>query len=886
MSMISAKSFAFVSALWASTGLSLAAAGGDGWTLKAPGNTIARTTETGSILLKDTQPYDDLRPVAMIDLPSVLSCGELRWRTRNVHGVAGFSIWLHAPGEKQMTWDIGVHPRGPVGTCVSLWKNRREQALVEVGSTRFNAGADWLEWRLLFDTAAGRAQLYLDGQASPVAEVRGFDQPLSQVSFVLGFVDRWIAGGMTWGTGHGVEVADFQAQPGNVIFQKVEKYSIPSVWPQDRPAPADWIVEDKFEQFVSWWPGPVGPASDGARSALREALRHEAIGAGNGFLDAFRVVPRLANGIRWEEPFKGAQASHLYRSSPEKHSPWDKPDNARLMEAVGTLVRFYSIDQPWNPYHRDAALGKRIRMAMDYWLSLQTAEGGFPEYNGLGSSELPAVSFNLFQLVDIYDRLRREPGFEALSPRLLDAIKRAIEWASIPGSTQRVRGGDLANQYLGVIYAAWQVHHLTSELRWKALYDDLTDWWIDRAQQYEWYLESNGREDFGYSKVSDAFVDFLVIVTQDSRWIESLRRSYAASQLIATFEMDRQVAVVDTLSHNRTQPKAIGSMLAPGAGGEKKLCTTGLFNHIATQSIEARAFAFDVLTPGEIAVRETAFFSSMPASLQQRVPLEIFPIGPNWTWDRPNDYWPLAAEAQYAAVADTLPWKESRFTKLENYRRLQRDFAAARRPGYYFTLHGGAASHFSSTGLGLLWVPGFGNVLRSSNRSSNRAAFGWQVDGVALHAAQKQMRIDWGPDGAEKSKHAMLLGQGQPIINLYLGDESLALGLPADAIMAKPFYLPFVFRKGDQWIADDGPTLIDPFGNAVGLVVEKSLRLTRSGEGVTHDLQLEFSAPTQISFATVASSLDYGLHVRGVAVRLAGPQSNSDLKITFTRILR
>jgi len=308
-----------------------------------------------------------------------------------------------------------------------------------------------------------------------------------------------------------------------------------------------------------------------------------------------------------------------------------------------------------------------------------------------------------------------------------------------------------------------------------------------------------------------------------------------------------------------------------------------MFNRIATVSKEAAAFAFDALAPEEAAARERAYFAGMPGSLAKASQAEVFPIGPSWTWLHPDTYWTLPGGSQHEAVAATRPWKEDRFTEVIEDRPNHREFAAVRRPGYYFTLDAGAARGYASTGLGILWVPGFGNVLVSSNKVPGRPAFGWQADAAKLHDAQKSLRIDWAGDKPASADRVTLRGEGQPEVVLSLSDETAAMEMNASP--TAPFYLPFVLRKGDVWTADGG-VAVDPFSNEAGSSGIKSLRLTRKGAGVTHDLRIEFSSPARFRPATAPYPLGHGLFVRGFSVSPVQAQADGGFTIKFTRTPR
>jgi hypothetical protein len=181
----------------------------------------------------------------------------------------------------------------------------------------------------------------------------------------------------------------------------------------------------------------------------------------------------------------------------------------------------------------------------------------------------------------------------------------------------------------------------------------------------------------------------------------------------------------------------------------------------------------------------------------------------------------------------------------------------------------------------VLWVPGYGNALLSSNRNG-RPAWGWHATGDQLATAQKALRLQWDKDRPEASTRVTLLGEAQPPVALLFGDDALVFEVAATA--GRPFYLPLVFRQEDRWIPDNGASIF-PAEKTIGSgrTTTQSLRLIRTGTGVTHDLEIRFFHPVNISFAMSPSSLGYGLFVRGIALRPADPAVTGPMSITFSR---
>lgn len=842
------------------------------WTFSPKNGLIAEQTTEGIIRLSDNNP--EATPHAALVFSKPVTSGELTWRARHVQGRGTLvhTLRLHTQAG---SWEVAVF-NGSV--ALRNTGERGSLAYAPAGADWFALG-QWANFRLLFDAKEGRAQLYLNGHPEPVAEINEIPASLEKIT---------LSAGHDVAIGNAAEFSDLHLRSGSVAFHKVKQFrraqppqkQNADEWPELKAAPDEWTVKDKYAQFASWWPGKSGDAQ--ARNALRHAMRREALGLGNEFTAALKLVPTLANAIRWQPPYQGAQQSRIYRMSPS----WDRPSNTRLMECVMTLVHFYAIEQPWNPYHRDPALGKRLKETLEFWLSLQCPEGGFPENASFGSNELPAVSFGLMAMVEIYDALKDEPLFAEISPRWIDSMRHAVLWGAIPDSQQRRQGISHANQYIGVISGAWHLHRITGEARWKTIYDQLTDWWIATAQTKDgWYREGGGREDFAYSLVSDLYGDRLAIETGDPRWIESLRRACLSSQMLVVHEMDLKTTVMDVTGHARTAPSpslnftpsAKGSVTNPWQNSHSRQRYAGWFNHMATLIPEARCFVVNAFTAEEAAAMEQRFFDAMPASLSWRnhTPHMRNSQGGAFAWDNGGAYWPLPQNAQADAAKQSRPWKETRFTEV--FLEKGDELACIRRPDYYATFRASTGKHGRQVlGLGLFWMPGFGTVFSTSNitppSTPARPAFGWKANGRELGLLVRKLRMDWEGGEAQNTLRLVLRGnEDLPAIDFGLGEETFAI-----KSTQTPFYLPLVSRGGEVWTLSDGSTWHG------AQVKTSSLRLRRMSENVTHDVLMDFGQAVSLK-ASNPSAIGADLIVSSMSVT---PQNATELKITLRRLKR
>ncbi|EIQ00164.1 hypothetical protein OpiT1DRAFT_04704 [Opitutaceae bacterium TAV1] len=858
----------------------LAATPLNNWTLSACANTTATRSPDGVIMLSDNSPDDT--PCATFQFPTPVTAGTLHWRARHLQGRATLvhTLRLHSALPSAQTWEVSVFNG-------ALWIKKTGEtgssAYVPAGQDWFAIG-QWATFRLAFDTQKNTAQLYLNDIPSPVVELKQITGPISKITLLAG---HDIA------VGNSAEFTDVSFASGPVDIKPVRRHPQPNParaqraddWPTLAHAPAEWTVQDKFAQFAAWWPANrLNPEAQKAREDLQKSMRREALGTGNEFTSAVRLLPVIANSIRWEPPYAGAQQSHLYRSSPDKMTPWDRPGNTRIMESVTLLARFYALNQPWNPYYHDSALGKRLNEALQYWLALQTPEGGFPEYAGFGSGELPSTSFGLMCMVEIYDSLKHDPLFASLSSRWVESMKRAVLWNSIPDSPQRRQGISHANQILGVISGAWHLHRITGEPKWKTLYDELTDWWTSTSQSKEgWYREGGGREDFAYSQVTDLYGDRLAIETRDPRWTESLRRQFVAAQYIVVYEMDKKTAIIDATGHARTTPSASinpppappGTVTNPHQINQPRQRYMGWFSHIAAIVPEARAFVINPVSPEKATVMEKDFFARWPASLAWIAqPSHVRGAQKGaYAWDDAANgtYWTLPDDTMPKAVEQTITWKESRFTKKFRDDMNEQELSCVRRPGYYATFRSGLANGRQTLGLGLVWIPGFGTVLVSAN-DTPRPAFGWHPTGAESRRAFRRMQRTWsGSPSPENPAQLILSSDNLPPIKFGFRDEMLTIRAEG-----APLHLPLFNRKNEKWTLSNGSAW-----TAREVVTTTSLLLQRAGTNVTHDALINFGQPVTLTAAEpVIAGYD---QVRSVTVT---PAKSGGVEMTIQRIAR
>ena len=421
-------------------------------------------------------------------------------------------------------------------------------------------------------------------------------------------------------------------------------------------------------------------------------------------------VADLANGLEGDpnSPTFGWYKTNLYRHGNRG------PTNARLMEPVYTLAWAYTLNKPWNPYYHDEILRARMEAGLAYWLTLQGKDGGFSENRGKGAQELPPTSFVLEFLVDMHEMLDKDGTADPnLRAQLFDSIQRAVTWAATDEGAIN-QGVHYSNQYCGSLYAMYRLWQQTNDPKWKTMFDTRLDYWLENAQPSLFWLEGDGVETFAYSQVTEWEMDRLLMLSKDPRILESFRKYYEWCSLNTLPENDGVTFVMDIAGHGRTTPAEL-----PNLGG--------YYNHIISVLPEARPFQTRYnMTDAE---RETLIANWF----KNPIPPADRPTGRDMTsgyhpfhnypmYFEPLGMWTQSDEERRAQMLKLPTLSQQRFTRYFTVEAGKDAYLFARRLGVYATMHWGRASDSRQVkGFGLVWLPGFGTLIRSSNEDARNS---------------------------------------------------------------------------------------------------------------------------------------------------------------------
>lgn len=407
------------------------------------------------------------------------------------------------------------------------------------------------------------------------------------------------------------------------------------------------------------------------------------------------IVAPLANSVRDVAPNYGWMEDGWWRTP-------NQPYNSRIMEHVATLSWFYTNDRPWNPYYKDPVLLARLDAALGYYLSLQHADGSYPEYSptehhlsptGFGTVALSAVLRDLRAAGDLYDR----------RVQLRDAIRKSSAWLVDTTKPHWNRPVQFANQVVAGLSGVVEAAHILGEPAVAASVPNRLQIILDDGQAPAGFFHEPVAPDAGYNfdvmlpdlgalykRLPDPNIILLaerfaawwgyVVVLEPGRNEGFILSGTSARNIVATFETtpvddrDRSALARTLLPH----VPALGAFFA---------------------SAEEKTAARTAWASSTAAVTPRQKQDSSPR-LHMHVPQA--PVG-------------IPGSQRDARTAALRYRQESTFTELRKGT-LDQQYVFVRRPGYYTAaLYGVRQNSLQRTGTNAFWHPVAGMLALTVN---------------------------------------------------------------------------------------------------------------------------------------------------------------------------
>ena len=235
------------------------------------------------------------------------------------------------------------------------------------------------------------------------------------------------------------------------------------------------------------------------------------------------------------EPYQAAILDQmprvLSRMDRERYSPtsgccdrtfwaWKFTDfpGARFQEAVCVLSFVYTTEFAGNSYHRNRNLLDWIHMALQYWTSLQHADGSFDEAYP-NERSLAATAFTAFYVGEALHFLGEDLASETRNA-VHETLRRAGGWLVKNDETH----GFLSNHLAAASAALQHIFVLTGDGRCR----QRSVYFLNRVLEHQsaegWYEEYGGA-DFGYQTHGTFYLARLLELDPQPRLAESLARA-------------------------------------------------------------------------------------------------------------------------------------------------------------------------------------------------------------------------------------------------------------------------------------------------------------------------------------------------------------------------
>lgn len=407
------------------------------------------------------------------------------------------------------------------------------------------------------------------------------------------------------------------------------------------------------------------------------------------------IVAPLANSVRDVSPNYGWMEDGWWRTP-------NQPYNSRIMEHVATLSWFYANDRPWNPYYKDPALLARLDAALGYYLSLQHADGSYPEYSptehhlsptGFGTVALSAVLRDLRAAGDLYDR----------RVQIRDAIRASSAWLVDTTRPHWNRPVQFANQVVAGLSGVVEAAHTLGEPAVAASVPNRLEIILDDGQAPAGFFHEPLAPDAGYNfdvmlpdlgalykrlpdpnilLLAERFAEWwgYVVVLEPGRDEGFILSGTSARNIVATFE---------TTPDDDQDRSALARTLLP------HVPALGAFFASAEEKTAARA----AWASSSAAVAPRQKQNSSPR-LHMHVPQA--PAG-------------IPASERDARTAALRYRQQSTFTELRTGT-LDQQYVFVRRPGYYTAaLYGVRQNSLQRTGTNAFWHPVAGMLALTVN---------------------------------------------------------------------------------------------------------------------------------------------------------------------------
>lgn len=443
------------------------------------------------------------------------------------------------------------------------------------------------------------------------------------------------------------------------------------------------------------------------------------------YLEHFATV---ANSVVDTGEHRGFFSLSVWRGAHNHHTY-----NARVMEGILSLVWFYCTDRPWNVYHGDPALKKRIEASLQFWSKMQHPDGRFSEYAVDRWGLAPTAFATKFIGRALWLLDKQGPQIDAdIFEQSRVSLRKAI-YIGFTDDGLWEHGKRYSNQYANLWGGAlsyldvWPDDEI-EQLLHKRLKESLT-----ALQSPLGFFYEKGGPDWGYNlsthhsdlQVAWEYADEEIrdiIIEKTRRWYhwfsynalkEPGNMCYYLNRAIETRQRKAYYAVneLEDPAHQRWVPQAEFVTVAQAFEMAEQAYNASVKKHY--NEMIKNYPDVDPLEPGEF----DAFtpYAFLHHNMKQ---------------------WHPTIEQQEEAIQQLPYFKDSSFIKTMHDERSKTNYTFVRTPDYYATFNSGDIIEAQQRyGLGLIWTPQLGTIFQSHSRT-DEATWGTKAgDAIQVYEA-------------------------------------------------------------------------------------------------------------------------------------------------------
>lgn len=401
--------------------------------------------------------------------------------------------------------------------------------------------------------------------------------------------------------------------------------------------------------------------------------------------------------------------------------------NARVMEGILSLVWFYCTDRPWNVYHGDPALKKRIEASLQFWCNMQNTDGRFSEYGVEKWSLAPTAFATKFIGRALWLLEKQGPQIDS---DIFDQARVSLRKAIYIGLTHDdlwEHGRNYTNQFANLWGGALSYLDCWPDEEIASLFRDRLEESMTEFQSPLGFFYEKGGPDWGYNlntHHSDLQVAWFY-ADEDIREfiIEKTRRWYDWFSYNAVKEPENMCYYLN---------RGIETRQRKGYYYNNELEDPAYQRWVPQAEFVPVARAFEMSKEAFFASNQK-HYNEMLLNYPDVTPLEAGEFNaftPYAFLHHQMNIW-FPTQKQKEKAIHRLPYLiDSSFIKIMHDERSGTRYAYVRTPAYYATFNSGKIiTSQQRYGLGLVWTPQLGTIFQSQS-GTDEASWGTKANGA------------------------------------------------------------------------------------------------------------------------------------------------------------